>query len=183
MRLRLRAEPLFRRGREENMIPAIRKLMALSAYCVECLCAAFFASICLIVLVQVVARFVLKIPTPWSEELARYLLVVLTFLGASISIREESHLIALDIFSGRSATTEKVGRLIVGGVVLFVNVVFTRNSFRMSAIAGTEMASSMVWLRTSYLYDIISLGFLLSCLFSASLILETLFVSKSEKAQ
>ena len=165
------------------MIPAIRKLTALSAYCVERLCAVFFASICFIVLLQVVARFILKVSTPWSEELARYLLVVLTFLGASISIREESHLIALNIFSGRSAKTEKIGRLVVAGVVLFVNVVFARNSFRMSAIAGTEMASSMVWLRTSYLYDLISLGFLVSCLFSVSLILETLFDSKSEKEQ
>jgi len=162
------------------MIPAIRKLTALSAYCVERLCAVFFAAICFIVLLQVVARFVLKIPTPWSEELARYLLVVLTFLGASISIREESHLIALDIFSGRSAMIKKTGRLVVGVIVLFVNVVFARNSYRMSAIAGTEMASSMVWLRTSYLYDLILLGFLVSSLCSASLLLETLFVSKSE---
>ena len=163
-----------------NMIPAMRKLTASSAYCLERVCAAFFAAICFIVLYQVVARFILKIATPWTEELARYLLVVLTFLGACVSIREESHLIALNILCGRSAKVEKIGRLIVAGILLSVNVVFTRNSFRMSAIAGTEMASSMVWLRTSYLYDFIALGFLMSSLFAASLILETLFVSKSE---
>jgi TRAP-type transport system small permease protein len=162
------------------MIPAIRKLTAACAYCLECVCAAFFAAICFIVLYQVVARFILKIPTPWSEELARYLLVVLTFLGACISIREETHLIALNILSGHSPRIEKIGRLIVAGILLFVNVVFTRNSFRMSAIAGTEMASSMVWLRTSYLYDLIAVGFLMSCLFSVFLILETLFCTKRE---
>ncbi len=163
-----------------TVIPVIRKLTAASVDYLECVCAALFAGICFIVLFQVVTRFILKIPTPWSEELARYLLVVLTFLGACISIREETHLIALNIFSGRSAKVEKIGRLIVAGILLSVNVLFTRNSFRMSAIAGTEMASSMVWLRTSYLYDIISLGFLMSSLFSASLILEALFGNQRE---
>jgi TRAP-type transport system small permease protein len=164
------------------MISAIRKLTGASAYCLERICAAFFAAICFIVLYQVIARFVLKIPTPWTEELARYLLVLLTFLGACISIREETHLIALNILSGRSPRVEKIGRLVVTGILLAVNVVFTRNSFRMSAIAGTEMASSMVWLRTSYLYDIIALGFLMSCLFSASLILEILVGTARETA-
>lgn len=36
--------------------------------------------ICL--LVQVFARYVLKVPTPWSEELARYLLITTTVVGA-----------------------------------------------------------------------------------------------------
>jgi len=133
-----------------------------------------FIAICIIVFIQVIARFVLRFPTPWSEELARYLLVLLVFLGSGVSLRGKSHLIALNLFEGRSESVAKAGRLLVDGIVLFVCIFFTRNSVRMSSIAGTEMASSMIWLKTSYLYLVIAAGFFFSSVFTAFSILETL---------
>lgn len=48
-------------------------------------------SMALIVVVQVFFRYVLNHSLFWSEELARYLLVWLTFLGASVAYRRELH--------------------------------------------------------------------------------------------
>ena len=45
----------------------------------------------LIVVVQVVARYLLNHSLFWSEELARYLLVWLTFLGASVAYHRGVH--------------------------------------------------------------------------------------------
>ena len=44
-----------------------------------------------IVAVQVFFRYVLNHSLFWSEELARYLLVWLTFLGASVAYRRKAH--------------------------------------------------------------------------------------------
>jgi TRAP-type transport system small permease protein len=140
----------------------------------EFVCSVLFILVCLIVLIQVIGRFVLKVPTPWSEELARYLLVILVFLGTTVSITEKSHLIAIDIFAGRSEVTRLIGSLLADGIILTVSLLYARNSIRMSVIVGTEMAASMLWLKTRYLYILISAGFLFSSIFSAFIIIETL---------
>lgn len=51
----------------------------------------------LIVSIQVFSRYVLNHSLFWSEELARYLLVWLTFLGASVAYRRKMHP-GIDVF-------------------------------------------------------------------------------------
>ncbi len=58
---------------------------------VERMLFAMGASMTLIVMVQVVARYVFNHSLFWSEELARYLLVWLTFLGASVAYYRGVH--------------------------------------------------------------------------------------------
>jgi len=49
---------------------------------------------------QVVTRFVLKNPSSFTEELARYLLIWLGLFGASYGVGKKIHL-AIDVFSSR----------------------------------------------------------------------------------
>lgn len=44
-----------------------------------------------VIILQVIFRFVIKGSLPWSEELARYLMVWVTFLGASIAVKRGAH--------------------------------------------------------------------------------------------
>jgi TRAP-type C4-dicarboxylate transport system permease small subunit len=57
----------------------------------EVLSGVFFASVLLLVLVQIFCRYILNSPLTWSEELARYLFVWVVFLGASTAIKSRSH--------------------------------------------------------------------------------------------
>ncbi len=41
-----------------------------------------------VVFLQVIFRFVIHASLPWSEELSRYILVWLSFLGAAIGVRK-----------------------------------------------------------------------------------------------
>lgn len=45
-----------------------------------------------VVFLQVIFRFVLQASLPWSEELSRYVMVWIAFLGAAIGIRRKSHI-------------------------------------------------------------------------------------------
>lgn len=45
----------------------------------------------LAVFAQVIFRFVLEQPLAWSEELSRYLMIWITFLGASLAIEKKAH--------------------------------------------------------------------------------------------
>ncbi|WP_337997707.1 TRAP transporter small permease [Oleispirillum naphthae] len=51
-----------------------------------------FAAMTTIILMQVFFRYVLENSLSWSEELARYMFIWLTFLGASIAMREKAHI-------------------------------------------------------------------------------------------
>ena len=49
-----------------------------------------------IVAMQVVTRYIFKIPLPWSEEIARYLFLWLTWVGASYATKERKH-VSIDL--------------------------------------------------------------------------------------
>jgi len=43
-------------------------------------------------IVQVITRYILKMPLPWVEELTRYLMVWMTFIAGAIAVARRSHL-------------------------------------------------------------------------------------------
>lgn len=61
--------------------------------------AAAMGAMSLVVLAQVIARLTAG-SLPWSEELARYLMIYLTYVGASVGVKRKSH-IAITFLSGR----------------------------------------------------------------------------------
>jgi TRAP-type C4-dicarboxylate transport system permease small subunit len=42
--------------------------------------------------IQVVYRYILESPLPWSEELCRYLFIITSFLGGAVATAERSHI-------------------------------------------------------------------------------------------
>ncbi|MEL7564263.1 MAG: TRAP transporter small permease [Dehalobacterium sp.] len=73
---------------------------------------------CMIIITfgQVVCRYVLQSPPNWTDEVARYMSVWLTFLGAAIAFRLGAHL-GVDYFVGLLPGN---GRSIAG---IFINIV------------------------------------------------------------
>lgn len=58
------------------------------------------AAMAVIIFFQVLFRFSIKIPLPWSEELSRYLMIWIGMMGASIALHEGRH-IGVDIVMER----------------------------------------------------------------------------------
>lgn len=87
---------------------------------VEYLLFIFGLGMTLIVVAQVFARYVLNSSLFWSEELARYLLVWLTFLGASTAYRHGLHP-GVDVFYTRMPRTlKKAAAILVHVLSLFL---------------------------------------------------------------
>jgi len=70
----------------------------------ESMTAMFLAGTVLIVAVQVICRYILKVSLPWSEEFSRYLFIWGTFLGAAVAFARDSH-IRIDSLSRRLPDT------------------------------------------------------------------------------
>jgi TRAP-type transport system small permease protein len=58
---------------------------------------ALFWALAFTVFYQVFTRYFLDDPAGWTEEIARYLLVAVVFIGASMSVRKNNH-IQVDVF-------------------------------------------------------------------------------------
>ena len=79
----------------------------------------------LVVAVQVFCRYILNHSLFWSEELARYLLVWITFLGASVAYYRKSHP-GIDILYSRLPDAGRRGLRVaveIGGILFFLVMV------------------------------------------------------------
>lgn len=65
----------------------------------EYFCAAAMAVMTILVFVQVVMRYVFANSLSWSEELARYIFLWLSWVGASYAVRERAHF-RVEMFAG-----------------------------------------------------------------------------------
>ncbi len=124
---------------------------------------AFFVLLALDVFYQFFTRYVLSDSAAWTEEIARYLLIVVTFLGASMAVRRNTHIHVEFIYRYLPAG---VGR----ALSTFVDVVRI-GFFGYVSWLGLELVPKMqnlkmtvVDLPMSYVYSMVTLGLALCCL-------------------
>lgn len=74
------------------------------------------AAMTFLLILQVFLRYVLKTSIPFSEELARYLMVWVVFLAAGLAVREDAHIsirVLVDRFRGRTRLWLNLGAQIL----------------------------------------------------------------------
>jgi TRAP-type transport system small permease protein len=99
------------------------------------------------VLLQVTMRYVFNAPLAWSDELARYQLVWLTFLGAGLAYRLGMH-IAVDavaeMLKKRSWTSvERAISVIIHAVMLVLAVVLVATGYDLSTSTWSRTTPSL----------------------------------------
>jgi TRAP-type C4-dicarboxylate transport system permease small subunit len=84
-------------------------------------CAVFLGAMLVVVFGQVLMRYVLRTPFPWGEELARFLEIWLTFMGASLAFLVGGH---ASIQMLRDRLPEKARRMTRVGIALLAGLFF-----------------------------------------------------------
>ena len=54
-----------------------------------------FVILSVLVVLQVITRFIINYPLSWSEEISRYLMIYIVFFGSALAMRKQEH-IAID---------------------------------------------------------------------------------------
>ncbi|MCO5163933.1 MAG: TRAP transporter small permease [Mesorhizobium sp.] len=102
----------------------------------------------LVTLAQVVFRYVIAAPLPWSEELARYCFVWIVFLGGAVGLARGVHL-GLDLFVNMlphkvrralDAVTNAVIACFAATVIYASYPVINMNMFQRSPALGVQMS-------------------------------------------
>lgn len=79
----------------------------------------FYAFCCIVIVQEVVRRFVLNFSSAWGEEAARYAFIYLGWIGAAYAVRERAH-IRFDIVIGRVGARTKAMLYILAEVATIV---------------------------------------------------------------
>jgi len=100
--------------------------------CIEYLLFGLGFSMAILVAVQVFCRYILNSSLFWSEELARYMLVWLSFFGATVAYYHHLHP-GVDVLTSRlSAVKQQISQLVVHLISMALALVMV--------ISGTQFA-------------------------------------------
>lgn len=98
--------------------------------------------------VQVVTRYILKIPTPWIEETTRYLMVWMVFICTAAAVSKKAHLKVdvVDFFAPvRVARTINlildIAMLIFGVIFTIITLQFTVNQIAIGQVSPAMQVS------------------------------------------
>jgi TRAP-type C4-dicarboxylate transport system permease small subunit len=125
----------------------------------------------ILVIAQVISRFVIQFPIIWSEELSRYLMVYIVFAGASLAIRH-NQLISIEILP--ESLSEKKREILIIFVMILSIVFFGILFFQGLSMIGhvKDQMSAGLGISMSYAYAAIPIGSFLLALNSLAFILE-----------
>lgn len=97
----------------------------------------------LVVFSQVVFRYVLNSPSPWTEELARYLFIWISLLGAAYGVMTRSHFGFELIVKRLPPSLQRAERLFVGGCMGILVFVLTYYGIRMLGIVSFQITPAL----------------------------------------
>ena len=121
---------------------------------------AMFWLLALTVFYQFFTRYVLNDSASWTEEIARYFLVVVTFLGASMGVRRNSHIHVEFVYRYLPAV---VGRALSAFVDLIRIAFLSYASWLAIELVPrmNNLGMTVVDLPMSWVYGFVALGFVL----------------------
>lgn len=125
--------------------------------------ALLFGVMTLVIFLQVIFRYILLAPLPWSEELARYLFIWITFLGGTLAARKGNHIgmeMLQNALPGRSKAISKFIASFLTSIFFAMTFIFSISVFQKMMI----QTSPAMELPMGYPYLGIIIGSALMCL-------------------
>ena len=124
------------------------------------------------VLWQVFSRYILSAPSSWTEELARFLLIWISLLGAAYAFRGGMHL-ALDLLPSKvtGKNADRLKNLTIFLIVLFSFTVLVVGGFGLVQLTWElKQYSAVLGLPMAYVYSVIPVSGLLICMYAVAAI-------------
>ena len=126
------------------------------------LTAVLFTLLILVCFLQVLFRFVLSLPLAWTEELSRYLFILLVYVGASAAAGEGKHVRVEIIDSVLPAKATKALNIIVQLLCALISLVIAFNLKDMILNANRmNQQSAALRLPMAVLYVLVAVMFVL----------------------
>ncbi len=119
---------------------------------------AFFWGLAVVVFLQFFTRYVLNDSLAWTEEIARYLLICVTFVGAAMASRRNSHIMVEFIYIYLGKRAAFVLSTLADIIVVSFYVYAAYLGWLVTAIMGTQRMV-VIDLPMSYVFGAGAIGF------------------------
>lgn len=117
------------------------------------------------VLLQIISRFIMLQPFPWTEELARFSFIWFCFLGSAYTLRRNLHL-GIDYYYLKFGLgSRRIIDIVVTSLIIIFGVLLVVLGMRMVGITGIQR-SPIMRLRMSYMYAVLPVTGALYIIFS-----------------
>ena len=110
----------------------------------EGFCFAAMLGLTIIVALQVISRMV-KVSLPWTEELARFLIVWLTFLGCSLAIYRKGHLAVNFLVDMMPPSLKKAVGIFTRLIMLAFFTLVLVYGVKLSSTSMKNLSTSLHW--------------------------------------
>jgi TRAP-type C4-dicarboxylate transport system permease small subunit len=101
---------------------------------------------------QIVFRIILRLPSSWSVEFARYLFVLIVFVGAAALMKDEGH-IQIGVMTDRLPETgKKVFRIIARLMIIPFVLIMTWGAYLNMVSTWQAVLPTIDWIRIGYIY-------------------------------
>lgn len=115
-------------------------------------------AMCVIVFWQVVSRFIVRDPSRWSEEVARYLMIWMTFLASSVGISRRTHLgLTIVVDSIKNPIASLIVRIVQDLCIIAFALVLCFYGLQY-AVEGARQTGMSIPIRMSVVYGVIPLS-------------------------
>ena len=130
-----------------------------------------------VITLQIVCRFFFT-ALSWSEELSRYLMIWLTFLGASMGVKRGAHIAVTFAVSSLPTNWQKGVALIVEGLSLYFFILVGYYGWKLMNLQAFQVSAGL-GISMRYVYLSLPVGGLLCAVHVLSEFLQTLLGGES----
>lgn len=130
----------------------------------EIITALLLAGMVILIFAQVVCRYVFSAPLAWSEELARYLFIWMTFIAAYVAARKGKH---IGVEALQKALPKPAGKFVKALCNIFCGVFFS--AVFVYILKFWEKLQTQKSPATNIPISVVYLGILIGCFFMAIL--------------
>ena len=128
---------------------------------------------------QVLFRYIIHSPLPWSEELARYILIWISFLGASIGVKRHVHIGVSAITSLLQGKARKLISLLIPSLSTIFFLFLSIYGYRILDVVAYQLSPAME-ISMAIPYSAVTVSGTLMFLYSTSDVLKFLTGNRDE---
>ncbi|MCS7242775.1 MAG: TRAP transporter small permease [Candidatus Caldatribacterium sp.] len=111
-----------------------------------------FVVMLFLVVTQVLVRYILPFSIPWTEEAARYTLMLITFVGAAAALRKGDHICVSTFIERMSQRVQRKFYLGFAPIMFIFLSIVLYGSLGMAKRMWSSPVGSISWLRMGHLY-------------------------------
>ncbi|QEN09656.1 TRAP transporter small permease [Oceanispirochaeta crateris] len=150
-------------GKNTSLITKIANTLYRSLLIIQ---TSFLGFLLILVTLQIISRLIPALPYMlWTEEISRFLLVWVIFLGAAIGVKENSHFTVSLLPEPKSKLGATIWELSIAGLTIIFAAIFTYRGYKYAKVMFWDISDiaqiSMIWVGSAIpVFGILSLIFL-----------------------